>query len=134
MKAVFDTNVLFAASISLGLCAKLLVRARRRDFQLVICPQIRAELTRVLADKLQAPPAEVQHAVQLVGEAVAVVCAPSGDIRDICRDPDDDHVLDCLLVSSAEYLATGDADLLTLMEFRGAKILTPREFELLFSD
>jgi putative PIN family toxin of toxin-antitoxin system len=86
----------------------------------------------LLADKLQAPPAEVMRAVQLVDEAVAVVCASSRETRGICRDPDDDHVLDCLLASSAGYLVTGDADLLTLKEFRGARILTPREFELLF--
>lgn len=134
MKAVFDTNVLFAASISSGLCAKLLVRARRRDFQLVICPLIRAELTRVLGDKLHAPPAEVQQAVHLVDEAVDVICAPLGEVRGVCRHPDDDHVLDCLLASGAEYLVTGDADLLTLKEFRGVAILTPREFELLFND
>jgi putative PIN family toxin of toxin-antitoxin system len=134
VKAVFDTNVLFAASISPGLCSKLLIRARRRDCHLVMCPEIRAELLRVLANKLHAPPTEAQHAVQLVDEAVDSACTPLGAVSGVCRDTSDDHVLDCLQASGADYLVTGDADLLTLKEFGGARILTPREFELLFSD
>ncbi len=134
MKVVLDTNVLFAALISPGVCAKLLLRARRRDFQLVICPWIREELTRVLSAKLQSTPAEVRQALLLVDEAVESAAKPRGEVHGICRDPDDDHVLDCLLNSGAEYLVTGDADLLTLKEFHGSPIMSPREFELLFAD
>jgi putative PIN family toxin of toxin-antitoxin system len=134
VKAVFDTNVLFAALISPGVCAKLLLRARRGDFQLVICPRIRAELARVLGAKLHATPGEVRQALVLLDEAANVVVKPRGEVHGICRYPDDDHVLDCLLTSKAEYLVTGDADLLVLREFRGSPIMTPRAFELLFHD
>lgn len=134
MKAVFDTNVLFAALITPGLCAKLLLRARRGDFQLVLCPGIREELARALRVKLKSAPAEVRHALALVDEAVAEHCKPPGKVHGACRDPEDDHVLDCLTASRAEYLVTGDADLRVPKTFRGAKIRSPREFELLFGD
>ena len=134
MKAVFDTNVLFAAIITPGACAKLLLRARRRDFQLVIYPGSRDELVQVLRAKLKSPSSVVQQDLTLVDEAVNEVCKPPGKVHGICRDPNDDHVLDCLAASGAEYLVTGDADLQVLKKFHGAKILSPREFELLFAD
>ncbi len=134
MKAVLDTNVLFAALVSQGACAKLLLRARRGDFQLVICPGIREELAEVLRAKLKATPAEVRQALALVDEAVAETRKPPGKVRGVCRDPNDDHVLDCLAAADAEYLVTGDADLQVLKKFKGAKILSPREFEMVFVD
>ena len=134
MKAVFDINVLFAALISPGLCAKLLLRARRSDFQLVLCPGIRDELAQALRVKLKSAPPEVRQALAPVDEAVSEHCKPPGKLHGVCRDPEDDHVLDCLAASHAEYLVTGDADLRVLKKFRGAKIRSPREFELLFAD
>ena len=134
MKAVFDTNVLFAALITPGACAKLLLRARRGDFQLVICPGIREELSQVLRTKLKSTPGEVRQALVLVDEAVAETCKPPGTVRGASRDPNDDHVLDCLAASGAEYLVTGDADLQVLKKFQGAKILSPRAFEMIFED
>lgn len=134
MKVVFDTNVLFAALVSQGVCAKLLLRARRGDFQLVICPGIREELAEVLRVKLKATPAEVRQALALVDEAVAETYKTTGQVRGACRDPKDDHVLDCVAVAGAEYLVTGDADLQVLKKFQGAKILSPRAFEMTFED
>ncbi|HBG93235.1 MAG: hypothetical protein A2X54_04630 [Nitrospirae bacterium GWF2_44_13] len=53
-------------------------------------------------------------------------------ITDICGDADDDNVLACALAAKAAYLVTGDADLLAVKNFRGVKIISPRDFEALF--
>ena len=45
-----------------------------------------------------------------------------------CRDPDDDQVLDVAVNGDAEYVVTGDADLLQMDPFRGVRIVTPAEF------
>jgi predicted nucleic acid-binding protein len=42
-------------------------------------------------------------------------------------------VLEAALARRAEFIVTGDRDLLDVGEFHGIKILTPREFELLFN-
>jgi len=52
----------------------------------------------------------------------------------ICRDPEDDAILACALEAEVDYLVTGDADLLELKTFKGLRIITPRDFELLFND
>jgi predicted nucleic acid-binding protein len=41
-------------------------------------------------------------------------------------------VLACAFAANAQYLVTGDNDLLELKNFQDIRILSPREFELLF--
>lgn len=46
----------------------------------------------------------------------------------ICRDPKDDMLLELAVGAMADYLVTGDNDLLVLDPFRGTRIVTPRQF------
>ena len=46
----------------------------------------------------------------------------------VCRDPDDDYALGCAMAGAADYLVTGDADLLTLGKYKGVSIVEAREF------
>lgn len=50
----------------------------------------------------------------------------------ICRDKADDHVLACALACKADYLVTGDQDLLEIRKFHKVRIITPRDFQLQF--
>jgi len=47
---------------------------------------------------------------------------------DACRDADDLHVLGLVKSGRADYLITGDDDLLTLKRFGHCRIVTPRQF------
>ncbi len=134
MKVVFDTNVLVSAFVSEGVCSKRLGRARRGQFQLITCSFILNEFEAVLLKKLSATQAETMQALRVLTEAVSINAQPSQAISGICRDPDDDHILSCSKAAGADYLVTGDSDLLDLREFQGARIITPRDFEILFED
>ena len=134
MKVVFDTNVLVSAFVAEGVCSKLLGRARRRQFQLITCPFILKELEAVLLKKLSATKAETGQLLRIIAEAISALVQPAQPVSRICRDPDDDHILSCAIAASADYLVTGDADLLDLREFRGTRIVAPRDFELLLED
>ena len=131
MKVVFDTNVLVSAFIAEGVCSKLLGRARRRHFQLVACPFILKEFETVLLEKLSATRPEAKEALSILSEALDAIVEPSEEISGICRDPDDDHILSCSAAADADYLVTGDSDLLNIRQFRGTQILNPRDFELM---
>lgn len=50
------------------------------------------------------------------------------EIPPVTRDPKDDYLLAYALVGQADYLVTGDDDLLSLGEVTGLKIVRPREF------
>lgn len=46
----------------------------------------------------------------------------------ICRDPKDDKLLELASSGKADFLVTGDNDMLVLNPFRGIEIITPRDF------
>ena len=133
MKAVFDTNVLIAAFATEGVCAKLLGRARRKQLNLVLSPFILKEFEDVLLKKFTASKEQIRSAAKLISQAAQIVSHASV-VSGICRDPDDDQILSCALSAEADYLVTGDSDLLELKDFHGIEILTPGAFELLFED
>lgn len=134
MKVVFDTNVLIAAFVAEGVCAKLLRRARKGQVSLITSPFILQEFQDTLSKKFSATRREIQDALQVVMDAVQITVQPSQAVTGVCRDPDDDRVLECALAAQAEFLVTGNEDLLVLKKFKGIRIITPRDLELLFED
>ena len=54
-------------------------------------------------------------------------------ITDICRDADDDNIIACAVAAKADYLMTGDSDLLEIKSYKDFKIVTPRDFEAMFA-
>jgi uncharacterized protein len=45
-----------------------------------------------------------------------------------CRDPKDDKILELALNGQAQYIVSGDKDLLVLNPFRAVKIVMAEEF------
>ena len=134
MKAVFDTNVLIAAFLTEGICAKLMVRAHRRDFDLILCDGILQEFKRVLKKKFATSPHETSEALTILSEATQEILGQTDSITPICRDSDDNLILACAKDAVADYVVTGDEDLLVLKNYEGIRIVNPREFEKLFPD
>ncbi|MBP7529204.1 MAG: putative toxin-antitoxin system toxin component, PIN family [Syntrophorhabdaceae bacterium] len=134
MKVVFDTNVLVAAFLSEGVCYKLLLRARKKEYELVLSPDIVAEFEGVLLRKFSLSQSELTDVRTLLAEATNQICLEVDPIEPVSRDPDDDKILACASVSQADYLVTGDEDLLVVRQYGGTKILAPRDFESLFAD
>jgi len=134
VRVVFDTNVLLAAFLAEGLCAKLLLRARRGDFDLYTCPFVLNELREVLTRKFKIGPKEVKETLALITEAATRITPAEGSLpeRQTCRDRDDDHILACAHAAGADHIVSGDRDLLDIGTWQGITILTPRAFEQMF--
>ena len=45
-----------------------------------------------------------------------------------CRDACDNMFLECAVTAKAQYLVSGDDDLLSMKEINGIPIVTPREY------
>jgi len=134
VRVVFDTNVLVAAFAADGLCAKLVRRANKRDFTLLLCPVIIEELRAVLKKKLSATKEEIQNAVALILE-VGILAEKFPDPAKtprIVNDPNDNLILFCAVMNEADFLVSGDRDLLGIQKHGKTKIIDPRGFELLF--
>jgi putative PIN family toxin of toxin-antitoxin system len=136
MKAVFDTNVLLAAFLTEGLCSKLLLRAKRGEFELYLCPFILNEFRDKLKNKFKATPTEIREAISLVREAAYMTASIKSDVRisKASKDPDDDEVIACAVSVGAEYLVTGDSDLRQIGSYGVVSIISPRSFEVLFEE
>lgn len=53
---------------------------------------------------------------------------PTNPLPTVCRDPDDNNVLQLAEFGQADYLITGDKDLLILNNFGSCRIISPRTF------
>jgi uncharacterized protein len=51
-----------------------------------------------------------------------------GDIPALTRDPKDGYLLACAVVGQADYIVSGDDDLLALREVEGVRMVSAREF------
>ena len=60
-------------------------------------------------------------------EKICIVYEPTNKV-DICRDPKDNMILELSSEIQADYIITGDEDLLILKSFQGASIVKPSEF------
>lgn len=133
LKAFIDTNVLVAAFITEGLCFEILKRASDREFLGFTSNFVMREFKEVLERdfgeaKFRRPKEET---LKLIEEALEIKNPDEAGIKveGICkRDPSDNNILAGSLASDAEFLVTGDLDLLELKEYKGVKILQPREF------
>lgn len=134
MKVVFDTNVLIAAFLTEGLCSKLLIRARKGNFELILSDDIIEEFETVLRRKIKLSGQEISDARTILEEATEEIIQKVNPIKPICRDKSDNKILACALTTNADYLVTGDEDLLTIKQYGKTRIISPKEFESLFAE
>jgi uncharacterized protein len=127
MRLVLDTNILLSALLSpLGAPAKLLDAWERKRFTLVASDALIAELRDVAGRpffraRLRASAAELL-AAGLRDFSFFCQDLPSGIIA---PDPKDSYLLALAEASQAEFLVTGDKQLLSLKQHKSTKIIIP---------
>ena len=132
IKAVLDANVLISSVIApLSDSRRIFNAWRDGAFLLVTSPGILEEVSRRLAHPRIANrysiSSEDRIAVLRLLKAESMITPGSRDVS-VTRDPTDDKVIAAALETGAEYIVTGDKDLLTLGKYEGVGILTPARF------
>lgn len=130
-RLVLDTNVLISAFLWEGNPGQLLEKAENGEARLYTSRILLDELE----DALRRP--KLAKQVGLTGlsisdmmasySRVATVKRPPRLDRTFSRDPDDDHVIACALAARADFLVTGDGDLLSLGTADGVRIVSPTD-------
>jgi putative PIN family toxin of toxin-antitoxin system len=137
MRTVVDTNVSVSAFLNpRGLPCQLITALQQGRFTLVTSEPMLSEL----ADVLTRPRLVNRH--RRTGEQVAVfvealrqsaeIVPLLGEVH-VCRDPDDDAVLETALLGDAAYVVSGDQDtqareVVEYLAASGIRVLTVREF------
>ena len=126
MKIVLDANVIIAAFAARGLCESVM-EVCLSEHEILLCDELLEEILRNLRRKIKLSAIIVDDIGDLLLEQASMI-DPVPLASDICRDPDDVKILGLAVAASANYIVTGDKDLLVLKEFQGIPILDPRAF------
>lgn len=126
---VFDTNVLVSALLlNDSVPGQALGRALNSGTLLISSDFIR-ELANVLGrdkfDRYIVRDERDRFLEALVRESELVEATER--VR-VCRDPEDNRILELAVNGDASVIVTGDRDLLVLNPFRGVRIVNPAEF------
>lgn len=126
MKIVLDANVIIAAFASRGLCESIL-EVCLSEHELILCDDLLSEITRNLRQRIKLPTRIVDTIKEfLLEHSIREDAEPLPE--NSCRDADDIKILGLAVAAKADYIVTGDKDLLVLGVFRQIPILSPRSF------
>ncbi len=132
MRAVLDTNVVISATLIRDGSEDRILRAWQRGaFDVVLSPQILDEMGRALFyEKFRKARWMVEEEIVSLLESLAQqgLLVPGRVRVKASRDPDDNKFLEAAIEARAQYVVTGDKDLLDLKTYRHVRIVRPAAF------
>lgn len=126
MKVFFDTNVLFAAFATRGLCADLFSHVLL-EHELIVGEMVIDELMERLRLKIKLPKKSLDEIEEMLREH-EVVPKPRKHLGLKITDPDDEWIVASAVAGSADVLVTGDAAVLKVAKRSPIPIVSPRGF------
>jgi putative PIN family toxin of toxin-antitoxin system len=132
VRIVLDTNIFISAFFWGGNPRKIIERIIGGVDSLYITDEILNEIAQVLArPKFNLDKSSIVCLINAIKE-ISVCIAAKGEVKGICRDSKDDMILECGWCCAADYIITGDDDLLSLKIFRGIEIITANHYVSIF--
>ena len=133
LRAVLEANVFVSAAIHPGgPPGRIIERFLRQDgFTLVLSEAIVEEVLRALEfPKVRRyVRRDLDPALWFEDLVVLAELVPGTDpVSGVSKDPDDDKYLAAAVEGRASFVVTGDPHLLTVGEYEGVRIITPRAF------
>lgn len=133
MRVVIDTNVLVSGlfGIKNSPSSQILSAFRNQKIILATSPLIMEEMAEVINRPriIKLTKMSKDERADFIDKLIERSDMTAGkQAAQITRDVKDDKFLFCAIEAKADYIITGDEDLLTLKEYGGIKILTPGEF------
>jgi len=129
MNVLVDTNVLLSAALRNRLPEQVvLYLAARDDWRWLVTPEILKEYAEVLQRPRFGLSAEiVKQWTELIGMRTILLPSPTSDVN-FPRDPKDILFLSAAVAENADFLITGDHDLLQAKGIVPTRIATVAEF------
>lgn len=133
MRVVIDTNVLISASYFGGKPQQAIQTIKEQAIDFFTSKEIQNEYKEVFMRMNQKgfhPNKEAQNILNYTIRSSITIETIKSHIQ--CRDPKDNKFIDCALSANADFIITGDNDLLVLKQIESTKIVTVDEFLTLF--
>ena len=121
-----DTNIIISSVFWRGNPYEVIRRGILGEYQLVISAKILDEVVDKLRNKFKFPEENIQELIDILMTYCHIVDVTSK--FDVVRDKKDNKIVECAFDGKADYIVTGDPDLLILKEFRGIKVVKAKEF------
>ena len=133
IRAVLDTNIFVSGLISASGPPRQIVDSwLARTFTLVTSPYLIEELRHVLAYPRIASRLRLsEYELTLLFDTLIALAEVKLDVNPlpgVTRDPKDDAVIACAFASQADYVVSGDQDILILGEYEGTRMIAPVDF------
>lgn len=131
LKIIFDVNIWVSALISQRMSQQIQAIILRDNVEVIVCDQLLLELQQTLQKlKLQKyiSSERANFAIELVKQSTTLI--HSNSTVKFCRDDKDDYLLALAKDVEADFLITGDNDLLVLKTFAKTQIIMLSELML----
>jgi putative PIN family toxin of toxin-antitoxin system len=123
-RVVLDTNILVSALLFKGDLAKIVDLWKKGKIIPVLSRETFAEFEAVLEyPKFSLTRQEIKAIVEEFLPYFEVI-EITEDVEGICRDTDDDKFIACAVSASADFIVTGDKDLLDMGKYKSVKIIS----------
>lgn len=125
-KVVIDTNVFISGILFGGNPRKLLEAWIDKNFVCCISPELKAEILQKLGKKFLLS----SESLGYIEEALDTYCekyVPEASVT-ILKDPTDNFLLELSEESQADFLVSGDKEVLSMKHYKNTVIISPREF------
>jgi putative PIN family toxin of toxin-antitoxin system len=129
LRVVFDTNVIVSAALyEKSLPALLLSLGLENKVRFFVSPALLNEYEAVL--KRPRFKLGQRQITELMGNInrKALIVSPTKRLNILKTDEPDNRVLECAIKAKADFIITGNKRHFPFEEFKGSKIVTPREF------
>lgn len=102
-------------------------KALSGEISLTVSRAIIDEMADVLGRKFGASAEEIAIAQSIIGDAARTV-QPAVELYVVKEDPADNRIMECAVSAGADYIVTGDKDLLRLGRYDSIRILNVADF------
>ena len=125
---ILDTNLFISAILHGGMSTLIIKLLLFNKITLFLSPELKKEILRKFSE-LKASEEQLRDLEVVLNFESVIEINPKIKIE-ICRDPDDNFLLELAQESSADFIVTRDKDLLELSShiFNQTKIIKPEDF------
>ncbi len=126
MRILFDTNVIISGFVSQGYSFDVIKDAANKH-KVYYTEYLLKETKKSLATKFPLSDEAINSILNTVKKQF-IEGRTAATVEKISRDPKDDQILADAVTNEIDIIITGDKDLLELKNYKGIKIIMPKDY------